>query len=64
MNFEVENAMVLGIIRGQRIERERIIKLLLNLDVIRRDAFDRWVAMDTHGKNCIYLTGLEKEENK
>lgn len=40
-------------------ERYRIVKLLIELGAIRRDAFGDLVAMDTNGQKCIYLTGLE-----
>jgi hypothetical protein len=42
-------------------ERQRIINLLLDLDVIRRcGATDKLVAFDTHGEKVVYLTGLEE----
>ena len=44
---------------GEKQERERIIKLLTDLDVIRRDALGHLVAFDTYGSEVIYLTGLE-----
>jgi hypothetical protein len=50
---------------GKRSERERIIKLLLDLNVVRRcAATNKLVAFDTNGKNVLYLTGLETEGNK
>lgn len=44
---------------GAKQERERIIKLLTDLDVIRRDFFDQLVAFNTDGTEVVYLTGLE-----
>jgi hypothetical protein len=45
---------------GKREEQERIINLLLELNVIRRcAATDKLVGFDTNGENVIYLTGLE-----
>ena len=40
-------------------ERERIIKLLTDLNVIRRDALGHLVAFNTDGTEVVYLTGLE-----
>ena len=45
--------------RGVEFERERIIKLLTDLNVIRRDALGHLVAFNTDGTEVIYLTGLE-----
>jgi hypothetical protein len=45
---------------GEKQERERIIKLLTDLNVIRRDVFDHLVAFNTDGTQVVYLTGLEK----
>jgi lipoate synthase len=42
-------------------ERDRIIKLLTDLDVVRVDALGHWVAFNTHGTEVVYLTGLEGE---
>ncbi len=45
---------------GKREEQERIINLLLELNVIRRcAATNKLVAFDTNGKNVLYLTGFE-----
>ena len=44
---------------GRNQERERIIKLLTNLNVIRRDALGHLVAFNTDGTEVVYLTGLE-----
>jgi len=40
-------------------ERERIIKLLIDLNAIRRDIFGHLVAFNTDGTEVVYLTGLE-----
>jgi hypothetical protein len=45
-----------------KAERDRIIQLLINLNAIRRDALGDLVAMDTYGEKCIYLPGLEIEQ--
>jgi hypothetical protein len=46
--------------QGRKQERERIIALLLELNVVRRcAATDKLVAFDTNGENVLYLTGLE-----
>lgn len=42
-------------------ERYRIIELLLELNVIRRDALGHLVAFNTDGTEVVYLTGLENE---
>jgi hypothetical protein len=45
---------------GAYEEQQRIINLLLDLNVIRRcAATDKLVAFETNGKNVVYLTGLE-----
>lgn len=49
-----------GFERGVAIERERIINLLTDLNVIRRDVFDHLVAFNTDGTEVVYLTGLEE----
>lgn len=41
-------------------ERKRIIELLLNLNVIRRDALGDLVAVNTHGTEVVYVDGLER----
>lgn len=47
---------------GKREEQQRIINLLLDLNVVRRcAATDKLVAFDTNGENVIYLTGLETD---
>lgn len=46
---------------GRIHERERIIKLLMSLNVIRRDALGTLVAFDTHGERVVDLDGLEGE---
>jgi hypothetical protein len=43
------------------LERERVIKLLIELNAIRRDALGHLVAFNTDGTEVIYLTGLENE---
>ena len=45
--------------QSRRKERERIIKLLTDLNVIRRDALGHLVAFNTDGTEVVYLTGLE-----
>jgi hypothetical protein len=50
--------------QGAQTERQRLIEHLLAKDVIRKDALGYWVAMDTHGKECVYLDQLEPKENK
>ena len=42
-------------------ESERIIQLLTDLDVIRRDALGHLVAFNTDGTKVIYLEGLENK---
>lgn len=42
-------------------ERERIIKLLMDLNAIRRDALGELIAFNTYATEVIYLTGLENE---
>jgi len=47
---------------GVVAERQRIIDLLLDLNVIRRcAATDEWVAFTTEGTEVVYLTGLENK---
>jgi len=48
---------------GRQEEQERIINLLLDLNVIRRAEADRLVAFDTNGENVVYLTGLESNND-
>lgn len=48
--------------RERAVEREqqRIINLLLELNVVRRcAATNKLVAFDTNGEKVLYLTGLE-----
>jgi hypothetical protein len=46
---------------GVKTERERIIKLLTDLNVVRRcGATNKLVAFDTDGEQVLYLTGLEQ----
>ena len=49
---------------GKRDELQRVIELLTDLDVIRRDAFGHLVAFNTYGTEVIYLTGLEGTNTK
>lgn len=42
-------------------EREHIIKLLMDLNAIRRDALGELIAFNTYGTEVIYLEGLEKK---
>ena len=42
-------------------ERDRIVKLLIDLNAIRRDALGHLVAFDTYGEKVIYLPGLESK---
>jgi len=44
---------------GVRDERERIIRLLTDLNAIRRDALGHLVAFNTDGTQVAYLEGLE-----
>jgi len=46
---------------GVVTERQRIIDLLLELNVIRRDALGHLVAFITDGTEVVYLTGLENK---
>jgi hypothetical protein len=46
---------------GEIEERNRIIQLLTDLNVIRRDALGYLVAFNTDGTEVIYLTGLESK---
>ena len=47
---------------GKREEQERIIKLLTDLNVVRRcAATNKLVAFDTNGEKVLYLTGLETD---
>lgn len=50
-----------GVDAGIQMERERIIKLLIELDAIRRDMLGHLVAFNTHGTEVIYLPGLENK---
>lgn len=42
-------------------ENERVIKVLTELGVIRRDALGHLVAFNTEGTEVVYLDGLELE---
>lgn len=46
--------------QGVMDERQRIINLLMDLNVIRRAELDKLVAFDTDGEKVVYLTGLEE----
>ena len=47
--------------QGHTKEQQRIINLLLDLNVIRRcAATNKLVAFDTNGEQVVYLTGLEE----
>jgi len=49
--------------QGQAAEQERIIKLLIELNAIRRcAATGQFVAFDTYGEKVIYLRGLESTQ--
>ena len=49
-------------LQGAAAERERIIALLLELNVVRRCRdTDKLVAFDTDGVKVLYLTGLEQK---
>ena len=48
--------------RAVERERERIIKLLIELGAIRRDALGLLCAFNTEGTKVIYLPGLEPRE--
>jgi hypothetical protein len=43
------------------LERKKVIDLLLELNVIRRDALGHLVAFNTDGTEVVYLTGLENK---
>lgn len=45
-------------------EREQVIKLLVDLNAIRRDALGSLVAFNTDGTEVIYLPGLETKKEK
>ena len=48
--------------RAVQLEQERIINLLLELNVIRRcGVTNKLVAFDTNGEKVIYLTGFETD---
>ena len=50
---------------GAYEEQQRIINLLLDLNVIRRcAATNKLVAFDTRGENVLYLTGFETQAKK
>lgn len=42
-------------------ERERIINLLLDQDIIRRDVTGKLVAFNTHGTEVVYIKNLEEK---
>jgi hypothetical protein len=48
-------------LQAAKEERERIIKLLIDLNAVRRDALGELVAFNTYGTEVIYLSGLEVE---
>jgi len=48
------------LLMAKKAERERIIRLLTDLNAIRRDALGHFVAFNTDGTEVIYLEGLEK----
>jgi len=49
---------------GKASEQQRIINLLLDLNVVRRcGATNKLVAFNTDGKEVIYLPGLENNQN-
>jgi hypothetical protein len=52
---------VMGFNHGINQERDRIIDLLIDLDVFRRDALGHLVAFNTDGTKVIYLEGLESK---
>jgi hypothetical protein len=47
---------------GVLTERLRIIKLLVDLNAIRRDALGHWVAVNTDATETVYLDGLEPND--
>ena len=49
------------LLMAKKAERERVIKLLTDLNAIRRDALGHLVAFNTDGTKVIYLPGLERE---
>ena len=62
-NFSIEwhKGFQIGLYSGKTDERERIIKLLTDLNAIRRDALGDLVAFNTDGTEVIYLPGLESK---
>lgn len=44
---------------GAYEEQQRILKLLLAQDIIRRDALGFLVAFNTHGTEVVYIQDLE-----
>lgn len=61
-HFKQTIALILEAHREEQaeIEQKRIVKLLTELNVIRRcSATDKLVAFDTDGEKVVYLTGLE-----
>lgn len=41
-----------------KAEYDRVIKYLMDVNVVRRDAFGYLVAMDHFGEKCVELKGL------
>ena len=60
--YEAGNAgMMKAIETNVMLERKKVINLLLELNVVRRDALGHLVAFNTDGTEVVYLTGLENE---
>lgn len=60
--YDAGNAMMLKAIETNvMLERKKVIDLLLELNVVRRDALGHLVAFNTDGTEVVYLTGLENE---
>jgi hypothetical protein len=60
--YDAGNAMMVAAIKTNvELERKKVIDLLLELNVIRRDALGHLVAFNTDGTEVVYLTGLENK---
>jgi len=46
---------------GVEFERERIIKLMQDQNIIRRDVTGKLVAFNTHGTEVVYIKDLEEK---
>jgi hypothetical protein len=60
--YDAGNSMMVAAIKTNvELERKKVIDLLLELNVIRRDALGHLVAFNTDGTKVVYLTGLENK---